>query len=59
MKRVENDYMTDSRPGHSLKDLKKPVTRKNSLIERLSRTGSARDVTEPPRRYHLTLIIKT
>merc|ERR1712088_811488 len=38
------------RPGHSLKDLKKPVTRKNSLIERLSRTGSARDVTEPPRR---------
>ena len=39
------------RPGHSLKDLKKPVTRKNSLIERLSRTGSARDITEPPRRY--------
>merc|ERR1712088_535851 len=39
------------RPGHSLKDLKKPVTRKNSLIERLSRTGSARDVTEPPRTY--------
>jgi len=38
------------RPGHSLKDLKKPVTRKNSLIERLSRTGSARDITEPPRR---------
>jgi len=38
------------RPGHSLKDLKKPVTRKNSLIDRLSRTGSSKDVSEPPRR---------
>lgn len=28
------------RPGHSLKDLKKPDNRRNSLIERLSRTGS-------------------
>ena len=49
---IDSDLI--SRPGHSLKDLKKPVTRKNSLIERLSRTGSARDVTEPPRRYHLS-----
>lgn len=31
------------RPGHSLKDLKKPVTRKNSLMERLSRSSSARE----------------
>ena len=30
------------------------MTRKNSLIERLSRTGSARDVTEPPRRYYIS-----
>merc|ERR1719394_1189888 len=26
------------RPGHSLKDLKKPVTRKNSIIDRLSKS---------------------
>ena len=31
------------RPGHSLKDLKKPVTRKNSLIERLSRSNSSKE----------------
>merc|ERR1719323_2015287 len=30
------------RPGHSLKDLKKPVTRKNSLIERLSKSKEPR-----------------
>ena len=38
------------RPGHSLKDLKKPVTRKNSLIDRLSRTSSSRENAEAPRR---------
>ena len=31
------------RPGHSLKDLKKPDNRRNSLIERLSRSASIRE----------------
>merc|ERR1719336_845940 len=30
------------RPGHSLKDLKKPVTRKNSIIDRLSKSKESR-----------------
>merc|ERR1719474_2257696 len=50
VEQAEDPISGNIRPGHSLKDLKKPVTRKNSLIERLSRTGSARDITEPSRR---------
>lgn len=33
----------NTRPGHSLKDLKKPDNRRNSLIERLSRSASIRE----------------
>ena len=39
------------RPGHSLRDLKKPVNRKNSLIERLAtRNASSRDSPDTVRR---------
>merc|ERR1712088_201878 len=50
VEQAEDPISGSIRPGHSLKDLKKPVTRKNSLIERLSRSASAKDITEPPRR---------
>merc|ERR1719400_3028851 len=39
---AEDSSSGNIRPGHSLKDLKKPVTRKNSLIERLSKSKEPR-----------------
>merc|ERR1719445_2587027 len=39
---AEDPSSGNIRPGHSLKDLKKPVTRKNSLIERLSKSKEPR-----------------
>lgn len=43
VEQAEDPISGNIRPGHSLKDLKKPVTRKNSLIERLSRSASAKE----------------
>ena len=46
---VENpdgESMDNIRPGRGLKDLKKPLTRKNSLIERLARSNSSPRTTE-------------
>merc|ERR1719499_2200139 len=42
VEQAEEQSSGNIRPGHSLKDLKKPVTRKNSLIERLSKTKDPR-----------------
>merc|ERR1719336_459779 len=42
VEQAEDQSSGNIRPGHSLKDLKKPVTRKNSLIERLSKSKEPR-----------------
>ena len=42
VEQAEGQSSGNIRPGHSLKDLKKPVTRKNSLIERLSKSKEPR-----------------
>merc|ERR1719336_1775179 len=42
VEQAEEQSSGNIRPGHSLKDLKKPVTRKNSLIERLSKSKEPR-----------------
>ena len=42
VEQAEGQGSGNIRPGHSLKDLKKPVTRKNSLIERLSKSKEPR-----------------
>jgi len=46
VEQAEDPISGNIRPGHSLKDLKKPVTRKNSLIERLSRSASTKENTQ-------------
>merc|ERR1719211_769620 len=51
VEQAEGQSSGNIRPGHSLKDLKKPVTRKNSLIERLSKSKEPRGGRPELRQY--------
>ena len=47
VEQAEEQTSGNIRPGHSLKDLKKPTTRKNSIIDRLSKTKDQRAASTP------------
>merc|ERR1719499_1179349 len=47
VEQAEEQTSGNIRPGHSLKDLKKPTIRKNSIIDRLSKTKDQRAASTP------------